>query len=90
MVTPSPIITHDSHELQVRLLGALNEYNDNKNSCLSSEEQQWVRLAIQREAQSIKLRQAIIEKTMTALAWLLVLGFLAIVKEYLVNHGWKL
>lgn len=36
---------------------------------LADEEQQWVRLAIQKEAQSIKLRQAVIEKTISGLVW---------------------
>ena len=36
---------------------------------LSEDEQRWVRLAIQREAQAIALRQSIIEKTLTALVW---------------------
>ena len=36
---------------------------------LSPEQRQWVELAIQREAQSIRLRQAIIEKTLSGLIW---------------------
>jgi hypothetical protein len=56
---------------------------------LTEEEQQWVRLAIQKEAQSIKLRQAIIEKTITALIWAGIGGFVVILKEFFTNHGWK-
>ena len=56
---------------------------------LSDDELHWVRLAIQREAQAVKLRQAIIEKTTTvlflsALAWL---G--SVVLEWAKAHGFK-
>lgn len=56
---------------------------------LTDEEQQWVRLAIQKEAQSIKLRQAIIEKTLAGLAWSSLVGLGYIVLEFLKNHGFK-
>jgi hypothetical protein len=59
-----------------------------KNSAhLSDEEQQWVRLAIKKEAQSIKLREAIIEKTLIGLVWMGILGIVYILKEFLFNHG---
>ena len=59
-----------------------------KNSAhLSEEEQQWVRLAIKKEAQSIKLREAIIEKSIVGLVWMGILGVLYILKEFLFNHG---
>lgn len=58
-------------------------------SLLSAEERQWVRLAIQREAQSIRLRQAIIEKSLSALVWAAIVGAGVIVYEYMVSHGWK-
>ena len=54
---------------------------------LSDEEQQWVRLAIRKEAQSIKLREAIIEKTLIGLVWMGILGIVYILKEFLFNHG---
>lgn len=41
---------------------------------LTAEQHQWVLLAIQREAQSIRLRQAIIEKTLAGLVWAAVVG----------------
>jgi hypothetical protein len=37
-------------------------------SPLSDDERRWVRLAIKREAQSVAVRQSIIEKTLSALA----------------------
>lgn len=59
------------------------------SSHLSEEEQQWVRLAIKKEAQSISLRQAIIEKTLIGLVWMGILGIFYILKEFLFAHGIK-
>lgn len=52
-------------------------------------EHHWVRLAIKREAQSIALRQAIIEKSLAGLVWSAIVGFGVILFEYLKAHGWK-
>lgn len=52
---------------------------------LSAEEQQWVRMAIRREAQSVELRQAIIEKTLSSLLWSALVGLGYIVVNYLTN-----
>lgn len=56
---------------------------------LSEDEQRWVRMAIQKEAQSFELRKAIIEKSLTALvlAGLSGLGYLVI--DFFKNHGLK-
>jgi len=59
------------------------------SSHLSEEEQQWVRLAIKKEAQSIKLREAIIEKSLVRLVWMGILGILYILKEFLFAHEIK-
>lgn len=56
---------------------------------LSEDEQQWVRLAIKKEAQSIKLRQAVIEKTLAGLAWAGLAGLGYILLDFLKNHGLK-
>ena len=60
---------------------------------MSDDERTWVRLAIQREAQSIKLRQAVIEKTLTALLWVILSGGAAVawagIQEWAKNHGYK-
>ena len=58
-------------------------------SLLTEDERHWVRLAIQREAQSIALRQAIIEKTLAGLIWagLAALGLALL--EWAKNHGYK-
>lgn len=57
---------------------------------LSMEEQQWVRLAIQKEAQSVALRQAIIEKTLTGLVWGAILFIGATIVEWARSHGLKI
>ena len=56
---------------------------------LTEDERRWVRLAIQRQEQSIRLRQAIIEKTLAGLIWAGILGLGAVVLEYLRAHGLK-
>jgi hypothetical protein len=56
---------------------------------LTDEEVSYVRLAIQREAQSIKLRQAVIEKTFTGLVWAFILFSGTVLLEYIKSHGWK-
>ena len=56
---------------------------------LTDDEQRWVRMAIEREAQSIALRKAIIEKTLTGLVWLLILGTISVFWEFLKDHGFK-
>jgi len=59
----------------------------------SEEERQFLSLAVQSQAQRVKLRQAIIEKTVPALVWSAITGtfFLLkhLVEEYARNHGWK-
>lgn len=57
---------------------------------LTEEELQWVKLAIQREAQSFKLRQAIIEKTITGLIWMGLVGLGYMVLDFLRNHGLRI
>jgi hypothetical protein len=71
-------------ELVQKVIAAVKEQQH-----LTDEEAQWVRLAIKREAQSIALRQAIIEKTLTALVWAALIGLGIVLKEFLFNHGAK-
>lgn len=56
---------------------------------LTDGELQWVRLAIQREAQSIELRKAIIEKTLGGLVWSAIVGIGYLIVDFLKNHGLK-
>jgi hypothetical protein len=59
------------------------------DTCLTGEEQRWVRLAIIRQEQSIKLRQAIIEKSLTSLIWSALAGLGYMAFEFAKNHGFK-
>ena len=54
------------------------------------EHSQWVELAIKRQAQSIALRQAIIEKSITGLVWAGIVGLTLVVREWLNAHGLKI
>lgn len=56
---------------------------------LSDEEVRYVRLAIKKEAQAIKLREAIIEKTLGGLAWAAIVGLFYMFKEWASNHGYR-
>lgn len=56
---------------------------------LSDDEQRWVRMAIQKEAQSIELRKAIIEKTLGGLVWAGLVGAGYVIVDFLKNHGLK-
>lgn len=58
-------------------------------SSLSDEEVRWVKLAIERQEQSIKLRQAVIEKTLGGLVWAALVALAYIVFDFLKNHGFK-
>lgn len=52
-------------EFAAEVAAALKE----SDTCLTGDEQTWVRLAIVKQEQSIKLRQAVIEKSLTSLIW---------------------
>jgi len=54
---------------------------------LSDEETRWVKMAIQKEAQSIELRKAIIEKTLGGLVWFILAGVGYLFVDFLRNHG---
>lgn len=59
------------------------------DTSLTEEEISYVRLAIKKESQSIKLREAIIEKTLSGLVWMCVLGLGAMIASWLNAHGLK-
>ena len=46
-------------------------------------------MAIEKEAQSIELRKAIIEKTLTALVWSSLGGLGLLVVDFFKNHGFR-
>ena len=59
------------------------------DTALTEEEISYVRLAIKKESQSIKLREAIIEKTLTGLVWLGIVGLGTLIVSWLNSHGMK-
>jgi hypothetical protein len=59
------------------------------SALLSEEEARWVRLAIHKQEQSIKLRQAIIEKTLGGLVWAALAGLGYLLFDFAKNHGFK-
>lgn len=56
---------------------------------MTDEEHAWVKLAIQREAQMIAFRRAVIEKTLLGLIWAGIVGLGLVLREYAIAHGWK-
>ena len=56
---------------------------------LSPDESRWVKLAIQKEVQTIALRQAIIEKSITSLVWSAIVGFGYILLAWATSKGFK-
>jgi hypothetical protein len=57
---------------------------------LNEEELRWVRLAIQVEAQRIRVRQAIIEKTLTGLVWMALVAVGYVLLDYFQARGLNL
>jgi hypothetical protein len=55
---------------------------------LSAEEVQWVRMAIQADAQRAELRKAIIQKSLAGLAWMLLLAGGGWFVDFFTSH-WK-
>lgn len=55
---------------------------------LSPDEVQWVRMAIQAEAERAELRKAIINKTLAGLVWIAIVAAGGWVADYVVSH-WK-
>ena len=55
------------------------------DTSLTEEEISYVRLTIKKESQSIKLREAIIEKTLTGLVWLMIVGLGTTIVSWLNN-----
>lgn len=82
MMTPD-----ERHELVLELTQALACAQAQPQ--LTDEELQWVKLAIAAEARKIKFRDAVIEKTLTGLAWLAILGVGSIFYEWAQAHGFK-
>jgi hypothetical protein len=58
-------------------------------SALTDEEHRWVKMAIQKEAQTIELRKAIIEKTLSGLVWMFLIGIGTVFLGWATQHGYK-
>ena len=56
---------------------------------LTEEEHRWVKMAIQKEAQAIDLRRAIIEKTLTGLVWFFLVALGSAIVSWATQHGYK-
>lgn len=78
-----------SHEERTELISDIVSAVRNSEPVLTSDEIQYVRMAIKREAQSIAFRNAIIEKSLTGLVWAAIIGLGYIIKEWLNTHGLK-
>jgi hypothetical protein len=77
----------DRAELVCDIAAALRE--SHLSPQLTEEEVQYVKLAIKREAQSIELRQAIIEKTLGGLILMAISGIGYLIIDFFKNHGFK-
>ena len=79
-----------TNEERTELISDIVSAIRNSEPVLTSEEIQYVRMAIKREAQSIAFRNAIIEKSLTGLVWAAILGLGYVIKEWLNSHGLKI
>jgi hypothetical protein len=76
----------ERQELIADIAVALKQARDSE---LTDEERQWVRLAIAAEARKIKFRDAVIEKTLTGLTWSGIVGLGYVFLDFFRNHGLK-
>ena len=76
-------------EDRAQLIADIVAAMSNHSNCLSTDEQQWVRLAIIKQEQSIALRQAIIEKSVTGLVWSAFVGLGYLIVDFAKQHGMK-
>jgi hypothetical protein len=74
-------------EERKELIAGIVEALTKRNSTLSEDEERWVKMAIQKEAQSIELRKAIIEKTLIGLVWAFFIGAGYVLLDFLRGHG---
>ena len=73
-------------ELMQLVKNAVNEAVESRP--LSPEEVQWVRMAIQADAQRAELRTAIIQKSLAGLAWMALAGIGTWAIGFITDH-WK-
>ena len=75
-----------SPEDREQLVCDISQALKSASASLSDEEHRWVKMAIQKEAQSIELRKAIIEKTLSGLVWMCVVGVGYILLDFAKSH----
>jgi len=80
---------HDKHIDTLVHTTVAEAVSNLQEKLLAPEERAWVRLAVEAQAQRVKLRQAIIDKTLTALVWVLLAWIATVLFEYAKAHGWK-
>jgi hypothetical protein len=73
---------HKAEELRIALLVRAVVTETVKEHSLTSEEREWVRLAIKREARIESFRSAVIEKTLAGLVWAALVGIGLAAWEY--------
>jgi hypothetical protein len=82
-------------DLEEHIITMINTHVDSalESRLLTEEERQWVKLAVKHQSQQIALRQAIIDKTLTALIWATIVGIGTFVWqvgiEWATKHGFK-
>jgi len=82
------IVSTRSEMTRETILSAVREAMP--SAMLSDDEHRWVQLAIQREAQMIAFRRAVIEKTFTGLVWAGLVAAGLVIREYAIAHGmWR-
>lgn len=72
-----------------RMAASLDEIKHTLGQQLSADESRWVKLAIERESQSIALRKAIIGHTLQGLVWAGIVTLFYIGRDWAIAHGFK-
>ena len=72
-----------------RMAASLDEIKHTLEHQLSVDESRWVKLAIERESQSIALRKAIIGHTLQGLVWAGIVAIFYVGRDWAIAHGFK-
>jgi hypothetical protein len=60
-----------------------------QSQVLTDDEQRWVKMAIQKEAQAIAFRRAVIEKSLAGLVWAAIVFVGTVFYDWAVAHGFN-
>lgn len=83
---PGAMTNEDRSSIAAELAAILHEAS---GTPLSDDERRWVRMAIQREAQSALFRRAVIEKTMGGLILVMFSAIGYFMLDWAKTHGFK-